>query len=1302
MPEIKNVFQQGKMNKDLDERLVPNGQYRDAVNVQISSSEESSVGTAQNILGNKRVESIIGSDFKCVGAVADEKNNVLYWFVTSSAVDAIVEYHDDGTTTPILVDTNKNVLKFDFNNIITGINIIDDFIFWTDNVNEPKKINIKTFKLNNVEFQGNPPNHNGLSTHSMLYIKDNLIGDVREDHITVVRKKPYRAPTVVFKETSYNPVLVLGEDTNGDVITLNLDGIVANDPFTFDYYLPQPLTGDNPPWISPDIIVLNEAGTSGLPNDYVLKLQIDSEVALNNSNNDIIGAKYTCTVLEIIGDWDDEELEFIATKFTDQKEIFKKEFIRFATRYKYNDNEFSAFSPFTDPVFMAGRFGFHPTEDPYNLAMENSTVVIMLQELIPPNIPEDVIQVDILFKKENSTTVYSVDSVKIDDPYPSNYWHKTSSLAPHVYSVNNGPTALLGTGGVSAPFNFGRSGEYEITTENIYAALPENQMLRPWDNVPRKALAQEITANRVVYGNYLQNYSLKTLAGDVVKPQISVSYEDRLSQEDYHGASPPSFVERKGLRHIKSLRTYTLGVVYGDEYGRETPVFTSKDASINIPFDLNDDPLVFNGAANKSLRLAVSLKGPQPDFAYYFKYYIKQTTGEYYNLTMDRVYKAAGDSNLWVSFPSSDRNKIQEGDYFSIKKQVDIEEIIPVENNVKIIDIKNEAPETIKYDYVSIGSGGGSASDLTSLFPDPSAQPATGVKRLLIDKDQWINDENGLDIEDLDRSQRVAVQFSIQSGTGTVRSEKYFVSGYSLEDNGTTQRYNLLLRVPISEEDSWVEQAPGVLNSDESLTITIFKLEEKDAVEFEGRFFVKIISSLVTQTYLIPSIQDTYARQILGSLNCFQLKDHGTSNAPGSTTTRGFNVSSSSSGFGAGNTNALFSTPGTDFFSDTELDFEDISTFDGSNSVGQGFFIDSIGFVAAQQNDTVYAERSGKMNIGGFDSTTGLLGSGSGGNYNASTQTKEEYVNSLEGIISPTISGTVQITAPPMWVTSSSGQPQGARHWYTQVHEQDITRSGGYHAWNEPGYGPSPGTSNYDNAYIPVDGGGHWMHLSFMAPGVDLHNGDHSAFDELRDYYYTPNTGSKMMQRLWSDGGTAFLQNICASTIMIDGYDSSSGWNDNKWNYPAFSQNCQPSPDALGQWDPGYNNAAAQSVVNNLEPGSRFIIEGDIHEHVYTIMRVNVKRLYNHTPWNYTPYVSSYGSVGANFQHDSVSKKLDKWFDSMGGGTSANWNHSNHDTELAELKDVITAFGRANNRRTCYILQLDSCLLYTSPSPRDS
>ena len=39
MPEIKNTFTGGKMNKDLDERLVPKGEYIDAMNVQVSTSE---------------------------------------------------------------------------------------------------------------------------------------------------------------------------------------------------------------------------------------------------------------------------------------------------------------------------------------------------------------------------------------------------------------------------------------------------------------------------------------------------------------------------------------------------------------------------------------------------------------------------------------------------------------------------------------------------------------------------------------------------------------------------------------------------------------------------------------------------------------------------------------------------------------------------------------------------------------------------------------------------------------------------------------------------------------------------------------------------------------------------------------------------------------------------------------------------------------------------------------------------------------------------------------------------------------
>ena len=83
MPEIKQQFTGGKMNKDVDERLVPNGEYRDAMNIQVSTSEGSDVGTAQNILGNKLVADLnfLKEGDVCVGSVADEKNDALYWFV---------------------------------------------------------------------------------------------------------------------------------------------------------------------------------------------------------------------------------------------------------------------------------------------------------------------------------------------------------------------------------------------------------------------------------------------------------------------------------------------------------------------------------------------------------------------------------------------------------------------------------------------------------------------------------------------------------------------------------------------------------------------------------------------------------------------------------------------------------------------------------------------------------------------------------------------------------------------------------------------------------------------------------------------------------------------------------------------------------------------------------------------------------------------------------------------------------------------------------------------------------------------
>ena len=52
MAEIKNSFLRSKMNQDLDDRLIPNGEYRSAENISVGKSEADDIGALENIKGN--------------------------------------------------------------------------------------------------------------------------------------------------------------------------------------------------------------------------------------------------------------------------------------------------------------------------------------------------------------------------------------------------------------------------------------------------------------------------------------------------------------------------------------------------------------------------------------------------------------------------------------------------------------------------------------------------------------------------------------------------------------------------------------------------------------------------------------------------------------------------------------------------------------------------------------------------------------------------------------------------------------------------------------------------------------------------------------------------------------------------------------------------------------------------------------------------------------------------------------------------------------------------------------------------
>jgi len=65
MPELKNTFTGGRMEKDLDERIVPSGLYREALNINVATSEDSEVGAAQNVSSNIKVTTAIQGDNGC-------------------------------------------------------------------------------------------------------------------------------------------------------------------------------------------------------------------------------------------------------------------------------------------------------------------------------------------------------------------------------------------------------------------------------------------------------------------------------------------------------------------------------------------------------------------------------------------------------------------------------------------------------------------------------------------------------------------------------------------------------------------------------------------------------------------------------------------------------------------------------------------------------------------------------------------------------------------------------------------------------------------------------------------------------------------------------------------------------------------------------------------------------------------------------------------------------------------------------------------------------------------------------------
>ncbi|QDP66434.1 MAG: putative structural protein [Prokaryotic dsDNA virus sp.] len=340
----------------------------------------------------------------------------------------------------------------------------------------------------------------------------------------------------------------------------------------------------------------------------------------------------------------------------EKQKPFEKIFPYISYRYKYDDGEFSPYAPFTEVQFVSKKQDTTVLNDRYekgfNVSMVNDLENIVINDV--PKGREDVVSIDILYTESISSTVYILKTIEIDP-------------------AERGQGTLDGI---------------IISKRAFGAALPDTELTRQFDSVPRSAKSQEFTANRIMYGNYLSKYNQNKndLGGKGFEMAVSLS-----GQLD--PVSGPS---------VKTNRTYDIGVSYLDKYGRQGGLLTQTTGK-----NTDNTSLIKTAFCYESrIKLAAQIISGPPKWAKYYKYYIKDVSTDFFNLTAFNTYLDGepGDTetaNVYLQFDSKDRNKLTEDSFLMPRRDgmsgtdsrgVVIEEL----SRLPVLGIENEAPDIVK------------------------------------------------------------------------------------------------------------------------------------------------------------------------------------------------------------------------------------------------------------------------------------------------------------------------------------------------------------------------------------------------------------------------------------------------------------------------------------------------------------------------------------------------------------------------------------------------------------------------------
>ena len=559
--EIKNTFLKSKMNKDLDDRILPNGEYRDARNISVGRSEDSDVGALENIIGNDLVVGTdIASGLTVIGVYADNATDKIFVFLTdyldsdpknptnapAGSKHYIYSYDNSNGNYTRLVQ--GEFLNFSKTNRIIGINLIEKLLFWTDNRNQPRKINID---LARAFIPG------GLATVDGDYYK-------KEHQISVAKYSPY-APIQLYNRVD------LQVNSGATQTYFEVQG--SREQELKKYIGATVICSETTPPTQGSshvkvIAVKNLAGP-------VTRITVSPDMAAAPVQN-----QFVSLISSTMSNKNNDD------SWPGDPDYLEDKFVRFSYRFKFDDNEYSLMAPFTQIAYIPKQRGYFINGD--ENAAYQSTVVSFMENLVQniglviplPTSANRLVrdykinEMEILFRESDGIAVKVLDSVSAGE--------------------------ISGSSGIDSYYN------YEYQSRKPYRTLPEAQTVRVYDKVPVRALAQETSGNRIIYGNFTDQYT----------PPANINYNCRIDPKSDTGLYN-NFIEYPN-HSVKRNRNYQIGFVLADKFGRQSPVILSSvdkgttsstgsffsGSTIYSPYDstnTNTDVLSWNGDAIKVL-----------------------------------------------------------------------------------------------------------------------------------------------------------------------------------------------------------------------------------------------------------------------------------------------------------------------------------------------------------------------------------------------------------------------------------------------------------------------------------------------------------------------------------------------------------------------------------------------------------------------------------------------------------------------------------------------------------------------------